>query len=140
MPRRKRNDCGLHFNGKFPARKVVLIREGLISYFTDIDGILHELYNWEWDEMMMQAKREIDSLFGDGANFYSYLDDEECMFMYMVKSGNFKETFARLCPGKDMKTWLKSHIYSYDKESGTFYDYSECCTMDFEEWFADFVK
>ena len=58
------------------------------------------------------------------------------MSMYMVKSGNFKETFASLCPGQDMKTWLKSHIYSYDKESGTFYDYSECCTMDFEEWFV----
>ena len=140
MPRRKRSDCGLHFNGKFPTRKEVLIREGSITYFTYVEDVMYDLHRWEWDEMMQQAKAEIDSLFGDGANFYSYLDRGECLFMYMVESENFKEAFTRLCPGKDLKAWLKGHIRSYDKESGTFYDYSECRSMDFEEWFSDFSK
>lgn len=63
---RKRNDCGLHFKGKFPARKEVLIREGSIAYFTYVEDVMFDLQRWEWDEMMQQAKTEIDSLFGEG--------------------------------------------------------------------------
>lgn len=60
--------------------------------------------------------------------------------MYVIGNTRFRETFARLCPGKDLKAWLKCHIRSYRKEDNTFYDYSECCRMGFDEWFDIFFK